>query len=357
MVDAAPVTPFPGAIARVPVGGSSIVVVHAGAIGGYITNPAAAADQGLSDAESLFIDPVGPAATSATDTTIELQPGQTYSIPPGSTLDIWVNAASDGHAFTAVVEQNPSNFPPVLVPSSFPPMGPAFTSIIPAYLYKQYDSDEDLQAFFYSYNQETQNVLDTLNDLNLPVYTQPQIQGALLDWVIVGLYGMKRPVLSTGLGNVVGPFNTWELNSLPFNTLRRLTPQGSFYVDDDFYKRIVTWHAYKGDGQVFSVRWLKRRVMRFLTGVDGTAPNIDSTYQVSVTFGANADATIRLIDGVRTVRGGAIFNGFALNTQPFNALLTTFTPLTSLPNAEIFKEAVDSGVLELPFQITWHVAI
>ena len=97
--------------------------------------------------------------------------------------------------------------------------------------------------------------------------------------------------------------------------------------------------------------------MRFLVGANGTAPNIDQTYQVSVTFGVGNQVNITLVTGERRVTGGALFNAFAPNTVPFNALETTFEPLAPLPNAAILKEAIDSGVLELPFQFTYVVTV
>jgi hypothetical protein len=97
--------------------------------------------------------------------------------------------------------------------------------------------------------------------------------------------------------------------------------------------------------------------MRFLVGEDGTAPNIDQTYQISVTFGPNSGVNINLLSGISKLIGGAIYNRFALNKVRFNETILSIEPLTPLPNALIFKEAVQSGVLELPFQNVFNVVI
>ena len=208
-----------------------------------------------------------------------------------------------------------------------------------------------------AYNTIAQQYVDTFNQINLPIYTGPLIVGTLLDWVAAGLYGFARPSLSSGLNRNLGPFNTWALNTLPFNAYKIVGPSNVTVTTDDIFKRIITWNFYKGDGKVFNIRWLKRRIMRFLYGTNGSAPNIDQTYQVSVTFGVANQINIQLISGVRRVTGGAIFDRFALNSMPFNAVKSAFTPLTPLPNAAVFKEAMDSGALQLPFQYEYIVSI
>ena len=64
--------------------------------------------------------------------------------------------------------------------------------------------------------------------------------------------------------------------------LFRSTPGTVYTTSDDIYQRLLTWHFYKGDGKIFSIKWLKKRVMRFLIGANGTAPLLDYTYPVSI---------------------------------------------------------------------------
>lgn len=139
--------------------------------------------------------------------------------------------------------------------------------------------------------------------------------------------------------------------------MRFVAPETFYATTDDVFKRIITWHFYKGDGKVFTIRWLKRRIMRFLEGTNGTAPNIDQTYQVSVSFGVGNQVNITILSGIRTFLSGAIFNGFAMNTQAFNAIQTSFVPLTNFALAPVLKAAIEAGACELPFQYTYVVSI
>lgn len=245
-------------------------------------------------------------------------------------------------------------------PNSDPPEGStpvALQNIIKSYLYQEYSDDDDLQAFVDAFNEMAQAYLDWLNAVNLPIYTGATVFGALLDWVAEGLYGYSRPTLPSGRAQLIGPLNTFEYNVLPFNTRRFTGSQDYFVTNDDVFRRCLTWHIFKGDGKVFTIRWLKRRIMRFLTGQNGTNPNVDETYQVSVSFGIGNQINITILTGIRKITGGAIYNRAAFNTMQFNQLNTVFTPLAPLAFANILKAAIDSGALELPFQFTYVVHI
>jgi hypothetical protein len=352
------VTPVGGVTSEVRVGGQSVVALGAYPYGGYLINPAFAPDQGLDATEDLYVDPTGPAGLNETGTTVAVPPGGYYRLPPGSTSDLWVNAASSGHLFTAVGLNYPTQYPPTPTPSPFPPAGPTgLTKLINSYLYEQYADDDDLQAFTSSFNTLAQSYLDTFNALSLPVYTGPLIVGSLLDWVALGLYGLARPALSSGKRVLSGPLNTYEFNTWLLNKFQVLTPSPVAATSDDIFKRILTWHLYKGDGKVFTIRWLKRRILRFLLGVDGTDPRLDNSYQVSVTFAAGSAVSIRLVSYAATLNSAALLNSFRFNAMRFNETNTTVVQITPLPNAETFKEAADAGVLELPFQYDFTVTI
>lgn len=230
-------------------------------------------------------------------------------------------------------------------------------AVIGSYLYIQYNDDEDLLEMVQAYNDLSQQIIDWFVALNLPIYTQDPISGDLLDWVAMGVYGQARPVLPAGTSRDLGPLNTYAFNVLGPNMRRTIGPSEYFATTDDVFRRVITWNFYKGDGRTFDVRWLKRRVMRFLLGANGTDPGIDQTYQVSVTFGVAGEVTIRLVSGVRNIVRAAIPNTFALNTLTPNQIDTTWTQYAPLANAQIFKAAVDAGVLQLPFQFTWTVVI
>lgn len=97
-----PVTPVAGLASVVATGGTSVVVAGTAPNGGFITNPASDADQGVS-AETLFVDPVGAAQTQANGTTFGLAPGQSWELIPGQTTQTTVNALTSGHKFSIVV--------------------------------------------------------------------------------------------------------------------------------------------------------------------------------------------------------------------------------------------------------------
>jgi hypothetical protein len=289
---------------------------------------------------------------------------------------------------------------------AFPPLGvTGLTTVLPSYLYQEYSDDDDLQGWVDAINTKQQDFVDTFNALNLPIYTgQPSlVQGKLLDWVGQGLYGMARPALDTGKPDLQGPLNTYGCNwlvpmwDLPIdqsvagkfglNMIVLYGPENVVLTDDDIYRRVLTWHFYKGDGKYISVPWLKRRVWRFLYGKDGTSPesvdwwpndnSIADPEQISITFGVNRNVTIRFVLGKRSVIGGALpnflgCNGFnpAFGVSPpwdigaeteagvtMNDLETSYVPYPALPYMATFKEALDSGVLEVPYQFNFTCKI
>lgn len=245
--------------------------------------------------------------------------------------------------------------PPVFFPPWWLPTWLAKT--IPSYLYVEYNDDDALQALVSAYNQLAQRELDWFNGVQLAVYTNPFIQGSLLDWIAQSIYGLARPVLPSGRSQVIGPLNTYAFNVLALNQ-RKLVGSLNYYItNDDVFKRCLTWNFFKGDGRTFDIRWLKRRIMRFLLGANGSAPNVDQTYQVSIILGPNQQVTIRILAGVRRVVGGAIPNRFAFNTTAPNQLRTTFQPFAPLAYAATLKAAIESGALQLPFQYNWIVII
>ena len=345
---------FPAITTTIPLGGVAVLAMMGPLSGGLIVNPAAAVDQGLATTEYLYVDLVNPATLSASATTYELAPGQAFPIPAGFTGKVSVNAVSSGHRFSAYVIHGLQPFTPPNGP--FPPSGPvSLLNTIPSYLYQEYSDDDDLQSFVAAYNSSVQSYVDWFNQTNLPVYTGAPISGSLLDWVATGLYGYSRPILPSGNTQVIGPFNTYAFNTTDLNDEDVLGPPDFFVTSDDVYKRCLTWHFGKGDGKYFNIRWLKRRVMRFLTVANGEWGNVDQTYPVSVTFGTGNEVNINLQGVFRVALGGALFNAGQFNNFFFDELDTTSFNIPISPLAPIFKAAVEAGVLELPFQFDWIV--
>ena len=215
---------------------------------------------------------------------------------------------------------------PINVWPNTPPALTTLGTVIPAYLYQQYFDDNNLQAFFASYNGYAQSYINDINSWMLPVYANnPRVVGPVLDWVAAGLYGFIRPVLASGQQKTIGAYATTSFASIAF-AYTNVTGGTTIYgTSDDIFCRILTWHLYKGDGKQYSILWLKRRIMRFLYGVNGSDFIIDNTYPVSISIASN-NVTITL----------------------------TGTP--SLPSS-IFQAAVAQGVLELPPFDTYTVTL
>ena len=154
--------------------------------------------------------------------------------------------------------------------------------IIPAYVYQQFADDDNIRAFNDAQNGMATQFLLWFNTLNLPIYTGGIVAGALLDWVANGLYGVPRPSITTGTIRFVGATNTAPTDVVVTDGRKITSHQSLQSCNDDIYRRVITWNFYKGDGFVFNIQWLKRRVLRFLNGPNGIAPTIDNTYSISV---------------------------------------------------------------------------
>jgi len=354
-----PINLFHGNATQVITGGTPVVAIHALVSGGVIWNPLNASDQGIGVAENLYVSEVGAPGLVGNQTTFEVLPGQFYFATPNSVNPIQVNAATSGHLFTAVLWQPapvPQPFAPIV--GLFPPSGPSgLTTSLPSYLYQQYTDDDDLQAFVLAYNTYAQEFVNWFNSINLPIYTQSQIFGALLDWVAAGIYGLLRPVLSSGLFRAIGPYNTQYFNQKnPYNGFRFIGSGNVAVTTDDVFKRIITWHFFKGDGKYFSPLWLKRRIYRFLFGENGVDA-VGPTFDISVTFGVHQQLNITFISGFRTIIKSHVYNpipGTAYNDHfgPYNAVKSTFVSQVVPPLTPIFIEAVNTGAVEMPFQFS-----
>ena len=163
---------------------------------------------------------------------------------------------------------------------------------IPSYLYQQYQDDDALQAFVAAYNQLAQTYVNSFNQLNLPIYTQDPVSGAVLDWVAAGLYGITRPTLAYTTSFTYEDFNTYVLNQIAIDDRVDASTSTYFAVTDDVFRRILTWNLYRGDGHVFSPLWLKKRVVRFLLGANGAPLVVDDTSAVSVAYASGGAVTI-----------------------------------------------------------------
>lgn len=244
--------------------------------------------------------------------------------------DLSTSAAAAVSYTVSGTTTNPPPPPPIIAEAVFQPVGlTALSTIIPAYVYQQYADDDNVSAFFYAYNNFAQTYLNWFNGLNLPIYTGDVISGPLLDWVAQGIYGISRPTLAiTRTLSTLGDFNTYDVNSIDINGSGGTSTSTIYTVTDDIFKRIITWNFYKGDGFTFSALWLKRRIARFLAGVNGT-DYTGPTYQISVVYAGTKTINVTLFSGS--------------------------IPLTA---AIILQAAIlDGNILPLPFQYTVNVLI
>ncbi|MHB8914728.1 MAG: hypothetical protein ACYC4K_02825 [Thiobacillus sp.] len=161
----------------------------------------------------------------------------------------------------------------------------ALQTIAPSYLYAEYSDDSDLQAFVSSYNAIAQGYLDWFNNTPLGVYSSPAITGPLLDWVAGGVYGMERPYLSTiSNKNIGGATNTAPTNKIATNQHKTVRSGTAQIVNDDLFKRVITWHTYLGDGRQMSIPWIKRRVARFIYGANGSDASINEIQNIGISI-------------------------------------------------------------------------
>lgn len=202
------------------------------------------------------------------------------------------------------------------------PTEPPLTTTLNSYPYVQYSDDENVSAFFTAYNSASLSNLSYVNGLNLPNFLSQT--GTLLNYTVQGIYGISRQDLPFGGPRPFGPFNTFELNQEELNEFKFISNSNSYAVSDLVFQRITQWCIYKGDGFQFTPKWLKRRVIRFLSGE--LYP--DNTYQVSVTYPTLQSILI------------------IINSGEY-----------SLDLAPILAAGIEAGVLLLPLEYTVTVEI
>lgn len=220
--------------------------------------------------------------------------------------------------------------------------------IIRAYLYQQYNDDENLQAFVDAYNTLSKDIYSWMKDANLPVFVGGYNAGDQLRWIALGVYGVRPPILVSDKRRTFGDYNSLLFNQLPFNGRMVKDESEQVVASDDVFKRVMTWNYYKGDGFNFTIPWLKRRVMRFLTGVDGVDVVNDQRWSISVLF-STSGANISIVKGYRKLTNSGVYNSFPINTRSFNQNTSVLIKSNEYEFASLFKQAFDSGLLHMPF--------
>lgn len=192
--------------------------------------------------------------------------------------------------------------------------------IAPAYAYQQYSDDENITAFFSAYNDLIKETISWMVGHPMALYIGTALTGDLLTYCAYCLYGQFRYKISyTELRSILGPINSTDVNRFAVNETSIDKRYSGTTISDDLFKRVLTWNFYKGDGLNFSVPWLKRRVMRFLTGENGHAWRFNNTLPVSVTTeGRKVSITITpngIDSDLIAILGRIISNGI-LNIPP-----------------------------------------
>lgn len=215
---------------------------------------------------------------------------------------------------------------------------------IGAYPFRQYADDPNITVWFDMFNAAAQTYLDWFSGTTgegayLACYQG--LSGQVLQWVAAGLYGQSYyNALSSPVSGAIGPLNTTPLNTNPLNAF---TPpsETSYTITDDVFKRILTWNFFKGDGRRFCIRWLKRRVMRFLVGTNGIDPE---PWNSGFVVGAENTSAISVE-----------FSGQTCTVAINQIALSQMVQLA--PNIiQIFEAAfLAPGVLEKP--IEWNYAV
>lgn len=151
-------------------------------------------------------------------------------------------------------------------------------SIIKSYPYVQFADDENIVSLFSAYNTYSQEYLDWIIETPLAIYTNTNISGDLLDWVANGIYGVYRVPITSSQSKTIGPINTYGPNEIPINEADESISSSVTTMTDDTFRRLITWNFYKGDGFQFTIPWFKRRIARFLHGING----FEDTHDISV---------------------------------------------------------------------------
>lgn len=221
--------------------------------------------------------------------------------------------------------------------------------VVPAYVYGQFSDDPDIQAFFSGLNTEAQGYLRWFLSTPLSIYTLPNINGPFLDWIGNGIYGIQRPVVSSVMSTATAAYNTQSFDVGPYG-VRKVKSTGSVtIVNDDIYKRVMTWSLYLGDGRQMSTQWLRRRVARFIFGANGTDIKPDYFQQISIS---------RAPSGLAGAFGTGPYNMQAYDTRVATKRLTRHSLQISVPAGQIgqlFQQLLNQGLLPLPFQVKFSV--
>jgi hypothetical protein len=223
--------------------------------------------------------------------------------------------------------------------------------VAPSYLYFQYQDDDDLQAFVASYNEIAQGYIDWFNNVPFGLYTSPNISGALLDWFAVGIYGIHRPYLSSIKNRFYGATDTSPTDTLATNKFLKTQSGNSVIVNDDIYKRVLTWFLYRGDGYQVTVEWLRKRIARFVYGPNGSDITLDDAQMIDISL-TNFPPTGSI--GVTPINTFAV-NSLAQSTNTATKVLEIKIPTSTA--SQYCQSLINNGTLVLPVELAFKVTL
>lgn len=218
-----------------------------------------------------------------------------------------------------------------------------------AYPYAQYSDDPNVAAFFTAYTQIAQGYLQWYNDTPLGLYTSSNIVGSLLDWTAAGIYGVVRPVISTLTRRTRGGFGSRFFGGSPYGVFQVKSSGTAQVANDDYYKRVLTWTLYKGDGDNVDIAWLKKRIARFLYGANGADVDVGMANYISI-------MPMMMVPDAgygRRAYGKKPAYGKMFMRQVMSIRL--YITIPNIPAAQVFIDFVNEGILPMPIQITWVI--
>ncbi len=192
---------------------------------------------------------------------------------------------------------------------------------------------------------------DWYQNTPLGIWTNPNISGPLLDWIANGIYGVSRPFVGTASTvQKSSAINRLPINTAAINSNKIVRSGTSTIVTDAVYKRLLNYLMYLGDGKQLTIPWAKRRMARFIYGVNGTDVPIEMMQQISI-----VPKTFSVLAG---------YNSAPYNSQPYNTARFVNNPslflnilLPNVAMSQIFIQLLQNGSAPAPIQINYTIGI
>lgn len=231
---------------------------------------------------------------------------------------------------------------------------PPLQNVVPSYPFREYSDDPNIVAFFTAYNQLAQGYLTWVNQTPLGVYTSPNVSGPLLDWIGQGIYGIVRPSYAALQSAFLAGLASLPLATVAIAGNELLATGAGTLSSDDFYKRLLTWWLYVGDGRRFTIMTLRKKIARFIYGVNGTDVTVAQAQSISIA-----------VSGYQAIQAGLAAVPLASVPVAGSQLISPrntgqyiiTVPHSAGASALYFQQAFGQGLLAFPFQIAATVVV